>query len=316
MSFQSPIALLALVAVPVLAWLYWQAQRRRHVYAVRFTNLELLGQVVPRSPGLRRHVPAALLLLALTGLAFSFAKPQATINVPGDRSSVMLVIDVSGSMQATDISPTRIDAAVNAASTLVDALPPNASVGLVAFNSNAFVIVPLTQDRDELKSGLQTLHARGGTAIGDGIELALDQLGAPTSGAWTASHPPSMVVLLTDGVNNAGVDPQQAAARAAQVKVPVNTIGIGTQGAQPVIVQGQDVGGIDTQALQDIAQTTGGKNFFASEAGQLQQIYSSLGSQFGWKHEKVDLTVPVAIIGTLVLLAGAGFSLLWFRLLT
>jgi Ca-activated chloride channel family protein len=316
MSFQSPIALLALVAIPVLAWLYWLAQRRRHAYTVRFTNLELLGQVVPRGPGLRRHVPTALLLLALTGLAFSFAKPQATISVPGDRSSVMLVIDVSGSMQATDISPTRIDAAVNAANTLIDALPPNASVGLVAFNSNAFVIVPLTQDRDELKSGLQTLRARGGTAIGDGIELALDQLGAPTSGPWTAAHTPSMVVLLTDGVNNAGVDPQQAAARAAQAKVPVNTVGIGTQGAQPVIVQGQDVGGIDTQALQDISQTTGGKNFFASEAGQLQQIYSSLGSQFGWKREKVDLTVPFAIAGTLILLAGAGLSLLWFRLLT
>jgi Ca-activated chloride channel homolog len=316
MSFESPIALLALLAVPVLAGLYWLAQRRRHAYAVRFTNLELLGQVMPRRAGLRRHVPAALLLLALTGLAFSFARPQATINVPGDRSSVMLVIDVSGSMQATDIQPTRIQAAVSAASSLVDALPPNASIGLIAFNSSAFVIVPLTQDRDELKAGLQSLRARGGTAIGDGINLALDQLGAPASGPWTDPHPPGMVVLLTDGVNNAGVDPQQAAVRATREHVPVNTVGIGSTGAQPVFVQGQDVGGIDTQTLQAVAQATGGKFYFASEAGQLQQIYSSLGSQFGWKHEKVDLTVPLAISGTLVLLAAAGFSLLWFRLLT
>jgi|SRR5215831_11528548 len=315
MSFQSPIALLALLAIPVLAALYWLAQRRRHAYAVRFTNLELLGHVVPRSAGIRRHVPAALLLLALTGLAFSFAKPQATINVPGDRSNVMLVIDVSGSMQATDVQPTRLGAAEKAAQSLVDSLPPNASVGLVAFNATAFDIVPLGTDRDALRTGIESLRARGGTAIGDGLSLALDQLGAPASGPWS-SHPPSMIVLLTDGVSNAGTPPGQAAARATEEHVPVNTVGIGSRGAQPVFVLGQDVGGVDEQELQSMAQTTGGKYFFATEAGQLQQIYSSLGSQFGWKHEKVDLTVPFAIAGTLVLLAGAGFSLWWFRLLT
>jgi Ca-activated chloride channel homolog len=315
MSFQSPIALLALVAVPILAALYWLAQRRRHAYAVRFTNLDLLGSVVPRSPGIRRHLPTALFLLALTGLAFSFAKPQATINVPGDRSNVMLVIDVSGSMQATDVQPTRIAAAESAAETLVNALPPNAAVGLVAFNSSAFVIVPPGSDRDTLRAGIESLRARGGTAIGDGINLALDQLGAPPAGPW-GSHPPSMIVLLTDGVSNAGVDPSAAASRAAEEHVPVNTVGVGSRASQPVFVQGQDVGGVDEQALQSVAQTTGGKYFFATQASQLQQIYSSLGSQFGWKHEKVDLTVPFAVAGTLVLLAGAGFSLMWFRLLT
>ena len=316
MSFQSPIALLALLAVPVLAALYWLAQRRRHTYTVRFTNLELLGQVVPRGPGIRRHLPTALFLLALTGLAFSFARPQATINVPGDRSNVMLVIDVSGSMQATDVQPTRLDAAVNAANTLIDTLPPNASVGLIAFNAAAFVITPLGSDHDTLRAGLQSLRSRGGTAIGDGLNLALDQLGAPSSGPWTQQHPPAMVVLLTDGVSNAGAAPEQAAMRAAAVKVQVNTVGVGSRGGQPVFVLGQDVGGVDEQELQSIAQSTGGKYFFATEAGQLQQIYSSLGSQFGWKHEKVDLTVPLAMAGTLVLVAGAGISLLWFRLLT
>jgi Ca-activated chloride channel family protein len=315
MSFQSPIALLALVAIPVLAALYWLAQQRRRAYAVRFTNLELLGQVVPRGPGVRRHLPTALFLLALTGLAFSFAKPQATINVPGDRSSVMLVIDVSGSMQATDVQPTRLGAAVNAAQSLVDSLPPNASVGLIAFNATAFVITPLTSDREALRAGLQSLRARGGTAIGDGLNLALDQLGAPASGPW-GPHPPSMVVLLTDGVTNAGIAPQQASARAAEEHVPVNAVGVGSRGSAPVYVLGQDVGGVDTLLLQSMAYQTGGKFFFASEAGQLQQVYTSLGSQFGWKHEKVDLTVPFAIAGTLVLLAGAGFSLMWFRLLT
>jgi len=313
MSFQSPVALLALVAIPVLVALYLLVQRRRRVYAIRFTNLDLLGQVAPRGPGIRRHLPSALFLLALTALLVSFARPQATLNVPGDRSNVMLVVDVSGSMQATDVLPTRLAAAENAAQSLVDALPPNASVGLVAFNSAAFVIVPLGSDRDSLRVGLQSLRARGGTAIGDGVQLALDQLGAPTSGPW-GQHPPSMVVLLTDGVSNAGTPSSEATTRAAEEKVTVNTIGVGQRGGT-VFVQGQDVGGVDEQALQSMAQQTGGKFYYATQAAQLQQIYSSLGAQFGWRHEHVDLTVPFAIAGTLVLLAAAGFSLAWFRLL-
>jgi Ca-activated chloride channel family protein len=313
MTFQQPIALIALVAIPVLAALYWLAQRRRDAYAVRFTNLALLGQVAPRGPGIRRHIPSALFLLALTGLAFSFARPQATINVPGDRSNVMLVIDVSGSMQATDVQPTRLIAARTAAESLMNSLPPNASIGLVAFNSTAFVIAPLGSDHDTIRAGLDSLRARGGTAIGDGVNLALDQMGAPESGSWT-QHPPSMIVLLTDGVSNAGTAPLDASARAADDHVSVNTIGVGSQGGT-VIVQGQDVGGVDQQTLQTMAQQTGGKFFFATQADQLQQIYSSLGAQFGWKHEHVDLTVPFAIAGALVLLASAGFSLRWFRLL-
>jgi Ca-activated chloride channel family protein len=313
MTFLQPIALVALIAIPALAALYWLAQRRRHAYAVRFTNLALLGQVAQREPGIRRHIPSAFFLLALTGLAFSFARPQATINVPGDRSNVMLVIDVSGSMQARDVQPTRIDAARAAARSLMDSLPPNASVGLIAFSSAAFVIAPLGSDHDTIRAGLDSLRARGGTAIGDGVNLALDQMGAPQTGSWT-QHPPSMIVLLTDGVSNAGVPPLDATARAADDHVTVNTIGVGTRNGT-VFVQGEDVGGVDEQTLQTMAQQTGGKFFYATQASQLQQIYSALGAQFGWKHEHVDLTVPFAIAGALVLLASAGLSLRWFRLL-
>jgi Ca-activated chloride channel family protein len=313
MTFLSPIALLALLAIPILAALYWLAQQRRRTYAVRFTNLALLRQVAPSGPGIRRHVPAALFLLALIGLLVSFARPQATVNVPGERSNVMLVIDVSGSMQATDVKPDRLSAAENAAESLVGALPPNASVGLVAFNSDANVIAPLGSDRDTLRTAIQSLRANGGTAIGDGLELALDQLGAPTAGPWP-SHPPAMVVLLTDGVSNAGTPPLEATARAAEEKVPVETVGVGQHGGQ-VFVRGQDVGGVDEQTLQTMARQTSGKFFYATQAGQLQQIYSTLGSQFGWRHQKEDLTVPFAVAGTLVLLVSAGFSLFWFRLL-
>jgi Ca-activated chloride channel family protein len=310
MSFQTPLALLALLAIPALTGLYWLAQRRRRAYAVRFTNLSLLGQVAPRQPGVRRHLPPILFLLAATGLLVSFAGPRATISVPKDRSDVMLVIDVSGSMQATDVQPTRLEAAKNAAKTLIDALPPNASIGLVAFSSRAFVISPLTSDHDSVKSALDTLQARGGTAIGDGIQLALDQITADSA----RPRPPSMIVLLTDGVNNAGTSPDQAASQAAAAHVVVNTVGVGSRNGG-VFVQGQDVGGVDEQALQSIAQATSGKYFFATAAGQLQQIYSTLGGQFGWRQERVDLTLPVEIAGVLVLLACAALSLRWFRLL-
>lgn len=314
MSFQSPLWLLALAVLPALALLYWLAQQRRRAYAIRFTNLALLSQVAPRSPGIRRHLPAALFLLALIGLLVSFARPQATISVPKDRSNVILVIDTSGSMQATDVQPNRMAAAESAAKSLVDALPSNASIGLIGFNSAAYVAAPLTTDHDAVRFALQNLRAQGGTAIGDGVELALDQLGPATQGTAGAQRPPSMIVLLTDGVSNAGPSTDEAAQRAAEAHVPVETVGIGQRGGT-VFVRGQDVGGVNEQELQSIAQTTSGKYFYATEAGQLQKIYATLGGQFGWRQEHVDLTVPFAIAGTLILLTGALFSLRWFRLL-
>jgi Ca-activated chloride channel family protein len=313
-TFLAPLALLALVAIPVLAGLYWLAQQRRRAYAIRFTNLALLGQVAPRGPGIRRHLPAGLFLLALAGLLVSFARPQAIVNVPRDRSTVMLVIDVSGSMQATDVQPDRLTAAKDAAQSLVDALPSNASVGLIAFSSRAYVVAPLSQDHDALKTALQGLQAQGGTAIGDALNLAIDQINAASTADPAQGRPHNMIVLLTDGVSNIGSPPEDAATRAAAAHIPVQTIGVGQRGGT-VFVRGQDVGGVDEQALQSIAQTTAGQYFFASEAGQLQRIYSTLGGQFGWRQEKVDLTVPIAVGGTLLLVACAGLSLRWFRLL-
>ena len=313
MTFGVPLALLALLAIPALAALYWLAQQRRRAYTIRFTNLDLLGQVAPRGPGIRRHLPTAVFLLALAGLIFSFSRPQAIINIPRDRSSVMLVIDTSGSMQATDVLPNRLTAAESAARSLVNSLPPNASVGLVGFASSAYVAAPLTQDHETVISALHSLRPNGGTAIGDGVELALDQLNAAQTGS-SAQRPPTMIVLLTDGVSNAGVPTEEAAARAAAAHVPVETVGVGQRGGQ-VFVRGQDVGGVDEEQLQAIAQATSAQYFYASEAGQLQRIYSSLGGQFGWKQEHVDLTVPVAIAGTIVLVLAAGLSLRWFRLI-
>jgi Ca-activated chloride channel homolog len=314
MTFATPLILLALLALPLLVGLYVLAQRRRRAYAIRFTNLALLGQVAGRGPGVRRHLPAAAFVLGVGGLLLGMAGPAALIRVPKDQANVMLVIDVSGSMQATDVSPTRLDAARSAARELVDQLPGNAQVGLVSFNGSATLRVPLTQDHGAVDSAVDQLFANGGTAIGDGVEAALQELAAHAPPPAPNRHS-SLIVLLTDGSSNAGIDPQQAASDAKAANVPVETVGIGQRGTGTAFVHGQLLDGVDEQALQQIATTTGGHYHFAQEAGQLQNIYSALGSQFGWKTQRVDLTLPALALAALLLLAGGLLSLRWFRLL-
>jgi Ca-activated chloride channel family protein len=312
-TFQNPIFMPVLILVPGLALLYVLAQRRRSTYAVRFTNLDLLASVVGKRPGFRRHVPTALFLLGLTGLVLAAADPVLNLEVARNRASVMLVIDVSGSMEATDVAPSRLDAARNAARTLMDQLPPSAEVGLVSFNTKANLLAPLTTNRGSISTALDSLHAGGGTAVGEGITAALDELARSVATTPEASRPPAIIVLLTDGSSNAGIDPQQAAANARAASVPVETVGIG-QRDKPTFVHGQQVDGVDETALQDIASTTGGKYYYAEAAGQLSKIYSSLGSSFGWQFLQVDILVPTLLLGIVVLLVGGFFSMRWFRL--
>jgi Ca-activated chloride channel family protein len=240
--------------------------------------------------------------------------PILNLEVARNDASVMLVVDVSGSMQATDVQPTRLDAARLAAHNLIDQLPGNARVGLVSFNGSATLQSPLTDNRDQVGAALDGLHAGGATAIGDGILTALQQLTSGPQPASGARRPPSLIVLLTDGVSNRGTDPQTAAARASAAGVPVDTIGIGQRNAS-VQVQGQDVGGVDEQALQAVADATGGKYYYAEQSSQLQAIYTTLGSEFGWRFMRIDITIPMIVIGTLAVLTAAAFSLAWFRVL-
>jgi Ca-activated chloride channel family protein len=314
MTFQQPAFLIALALVPALAALYVLTQSRRRRFTMRFTNLALLRSVVPNPPGLRRHVPPALFLLGATGLLVALSGPILNLEVARNDTKVMLVVDVSGSMQATDVQPTRLDAARTAAHSLIDQLPGNARVGLVSFNGSATLLSPLTDNRDQVSVALDGLHAGGATAIGEGILVALQQLTTGSQAASGARQPASLIVLLTDGVNNRGTDPLMAAARASAAGVPVDTIGIGQRNAS-VQVQGQDVGGVDEQALQAVADTTGGKYFYAEASSQLQAIYTSLGSEFGWRFMRIDITVPMIVLGTLAVLTAAGFSLAWFRVL-
>jgi Ca-activated chloride channel family protein len=265
MTFLAPAFLLGLLLVPLLAALYVWAQRRRSRYAVRFTNLDLLANIAPRRPGWRRHLPSALYLLAVAALAVGLARPTMVVPVPRDDATVILAIDVSASMKARDVAPTRLDAARAAAQSFVDGLPAGVRVGVVAFATRPVTLVTPTADRSAVRAALDGLAPRDGTAMGDALMQALDlaeaarsagdggtgdtvpagdastdqALGAPAEssptpaasapGSGAESGPTVATILLSDGANSAGsTEPLDAAQRAASLGVPVYTIALGT----------------------------------------------------------------------------------------
>ena len=310
MSFQWPLLLCTLGIIPFLLLIYALAQMRRRQYAVRFTNLALLREVAPKGPGIRRHIPAALFLLGMAVLLFALARPQSVIRVPSDNSAVMVVIDISGSMNANDLRPMRIEAAKQAAQTFIDALPDNAAVGLVSFNTAARLDAPLTTDHIQVSRAASKLRADGGTAIGEALELALDELATREAGP-DGQLPPGTVVLLSDGASNYGRPPSVAAQRAAQENVHVYTVGIGQRGASPLI-GGRPVE-LDESTLQAVASTTQGDYFYAQDSSSLEKIYADLSSQVSWKEEKTEVTALFTAAGTIVLLIAGALSLLWFQ---
>jgi Ca-activated chloride channel family protein len=320
----------ALLLVPVALAAYLFAQRRRSRYTVRFTNLDLLANVVSGTPGWRRHLPPALYLLALATLLTSLARPQALTLVPKEQATLVLVMDVSGSMNATDVQPTRLVAAQRAASSFVEDLPAKFRVGIVSFASTAQTLTRPTTDRAAVYEAIGSLHAEGATAMGDGIERALDVKRPPTPpptgpGARPApspspggSEPPLIVLLLSDGANTQGrTQPMQAAADAKALGVPVFTIALGTE--QGMVDVPDETGNLrripvppDKLTLQRIADTTGARFFAAPSDGDLKQVYKELGSKIGFVKEQQEVTVVFAATGLLFLVAGAAMSLVWF----
>src|SRR6266542_3660101 len=239
MSFASPLALLALAAVPLTVVALLLAQRRRVRYAVRYPALDVLAQVVGQVPRWRRHLPAAVFLLAVAALLVGSARPVVRVPVPREEATVMLVLDVSGSMNATDVEPNRLEAARAAAGRFVDKLPAGFRVGVVSFSDAADTLVQPTTDRGAVEQALASLHADGATAMGDGLSVALDaieRLGQQPGEAGASQqaqgqpHPPAVTLLLSDGANTSGSDPQQQAERARRLDVPVFTIALGTPG--------------------------------------------------------------------------------------
>jgi Ca-activated chloride channel family protein len=351
MTFAAPLLLLGLLLVPLALVVYRFVQRRRSRYAVRFTNVDLLGNLVPRTPAWRRHVPPALYLGAIAALVLALARPSMLVAVPREQATIILTMDVSGSMTAVDVEPSRLAAAQKAASDFIDQLPSTFKVGLVAFSTAPRVVVEPTTDRAVLHAALNNLRAQGGTALGDAITTSLEAAGldpssvsttptaspnpsaspsaspspsatpAPSaSGATgTTSQPIVATVLLSDGANSTGqLEPIPAAEQAAALGVPVYTIALGT--AEGVVTVQDDQGfphvlnvPPDTDTLAAIAETTGGRFFEAPTAQDLAQIYQGLGSRIGYTNEEQEVTQWFAAAGLLLVVAGAGLAAHWFN---
>jgi Ca-activated chloride channel homolog len=228
MTFLTPIWLLLLLPVAALAAAYVVVVRRRQRYAVRFASLPMLERVVPRRPGWRRHVPGTLVLLALTCLGLAAARPEMTLRLPYDRATVMVAIDTSGSMAATDVPPNRLEAAKAAAVAFVDGLPDTVNVGIVSFAGSSAVVSAPTTDHAQVQEQIGSLDlGGGGTAIGEAVFSSLGQVERMTEQA-DGEPVPTRVVLLSDGENTAGRSPEVAAAAAAEAALPVSTIAYGT----------------------------------------------------------------------------------------
>jgi Ca-activated chloride channel family protein len=341
MTFASPELLAGLLLVPLAVAAYLFVQRRRGRYAVAFTNVDLLSNLVPRTPAWRRHVPPVLYLAAIGALVLAMARPSMTLAVPREEATIILAIDVSRSMIATDVQPTRLAAAQKAASDFVDQLPDGFQVGLVVFSTAPRVLVAPTTDRVAVHAALDSLVADGGTALGDAIATSLDAAGVSGSGGQTATptptpHPSSSAapspsaspsgepplvatVLLSDGANSTGeLEPLEAADQAAALGVPVYTIALGTPDGR---VQVQDDAGQlvtvevppDPETLAAIAETTGARFFDAPTAEDLAQIYKNLGSKVGYTQELQEVTQLFAAAGLAFVLVGAGLAAHWFN---
>jgi Ca-activated chloride channel homolog len=306
MSFQAPLFLLGLAVVPLALGALALARRRPARYVVRFPALPTLARVAPRGPRWRRIVPPALLCLALAGLALALARPEATVAVPIEQASVMLVTDTSGSMSATDVDPSRLAAAKDAAERFLDRVPDELRVGLVAFADAPNTVLRPSDDRDAVHAAIDRLRAEGGTATGDALDSALRALGTRSD-----DSPPAAVVLLSDGANQTGRDPAEVAREAAAAGVPVYTVALGTEDG--VVESNGQVLRVppDPEALQEVAELSGGTAFAAEDADALDQVYERLGSQIGTRKEKREISAGFAAAGLLLLGGSLAASLRW-----
>lgn len=317
MSFQEPIALAALSAIPLLAWLWLVQDRRRRAGARAFTSLDLLPNLVDRAPGRLRLVAPALFLAALAALVVGFARPHANITVQRREATVVIAVDLSRSMQARDVSPSRMIAAKRAAAAFVERLPGTYSVAVVGFASRAFVAVPPTRDRALVERSLADLTPGGGTAIGDAVVLSA-RLGLRQRSV-DGVVPPESVLLISDGAPDGGATTAKAAARRARaLHVPVSTVLVGTDRG---VVTRRLTGGYTVQirvppspgTLELIAHGTGGEFFRARSASALQAVYAHLATRIGHSSENREITDLFAIGALVLILAGGVFSLLHFR---
>ena len=296
MSFRWPELLWAVLLVPLVLLVWMRGERRRTQRAAVFGNPALLPNVVTARPGWRRVLPVILYLLAATVLLLALARPEATAQVPRDEATVMLVIDYSTSMLNTDVTPTRIQAAQQAADAFLEEVPERFRVGAVTFADAPSVEALPTTDKEVVRNALRNAPIRRGTAVGDALLRAL-QASRPPTAANNNERPPTAVLLLTDGISVTGTPPLTAAQQARDEGVPVFTVAIA---AQP------------PPELQQIADISGGQAFSTTTSAQLEAVYRDLGTRLTYVEEKRELTSYFMGGAALFLLLGAATSIAWF----
>ena len=345
MSFSWPWALFALLVLPLVFAAWWLIRRRRRRATVRVTSMALVRLAAPGRSRWRRRVPAALLGVGLAVLAIGAARPQATVPEASSSATIMLALDVSGSMCSTDVKPNRITAAEQSAGAFIKSQVGGPRIGIVVFSGTAVVLVPPTSDTQELLSALGGLSTGGGTAIGEGILTSLDAIaqvdpsvaptGANVKRNLGAGYADDVIVVLTDGSNNRGVDPPVAAKQAAARGVRVFTIGYGTDNPAELACSATQFGGYggglagggfggggggggnpfdaDYSALTQISKATGGTFYRAEDASQLSSALAKLPAAFTIVHKHVDIAALFAALGGLLIAAAVALSLWWNR---
>jgi len=335
MSFTWPRMLWLLALVPVLIAVYLQVLRRQRKNTVRYAGLVHVTDALGRGPRFRRHVPALLFLLGVAACVVATARPSATLMLPGFRGTVILSLDVSGSMRAMDIKPTRMDAVKDAARTFVNAEPQGMRFGIVAFSGAAIIVQTPTTDKAQVRAAIERLSPQMYTAIGSGLLMALDAIfkkpfgeeaysaGTPLGPAPQDQEPAPVppgsntnaaIILLSDGQSNQGPDPLDAAEKAANLGVRVFTVGVGTVKGANINLDGFTFHAIlDEPTLRKIALITRGKYFKASSAEELRGIYQSLGTRMGLEKQNTEITaLLVAAAVALFILMGV-LSIVWFN---
>ncbi|MFJ9786969.1 VWA domain-containing protein [Amycolatopsis sp. NPDC101161] len=315
-GFAAPWWFLLLLAVAAVAIGYVLAQRARRKRTMRFANLALLEKVAPKSQGWVRHLPAVLIVLSLLILTVALAGPTAEQKVPRNRATVMLVIDVSLSMEATDVAPTRLKAAQDAATQFARNMTPGINLGLISFAGTATVLVNPTTDRNGVIKAIENLKLAQSTATGEGIFAALQSVESFSSVVGGADGPPpARIVLMSDGKQTVPEDLYAArggytAAQAAkQAGVPISSISFGTtHGSVDIDGKAQPVS-VDDESLREIARLSGGEFYKAASAEELKKVYADLGEQIGYELKDADASKPWVVVGTLFLMLGAAASL-------
>jgi len=317
-GFATPWWFLLLIVVAGVTAGYIVVQRLRRKRTMRFSNLELLDSVAPKRQGWPRHVPAALLIVSLILLTFSLAGPTAEQKVPRNRATVMLVIDVSLSMESTDVAPTRLKAAQDAARSFAEGLTPGVNLGLISFAGTATVLVAPTTERAGVVKSIDNLKLAQSTATGEGIFAALQSIEGFSSVVGGAEGPPpARVVLMTDGKQTVPTDDPYdprgaytAAQEAKKQQVPVSSISFGTSHGT-VDIEGKEVPvEVDDDSMEEIARLSGGEFYKAATAEELKRVYASLGEQIGYETKDADASRPWVMLGTIALIGAAGSSLL------